>query len=41
MGKARVATGVLLVTLVTGAMGYAIALHDQHHLGCGGTRQKP
>ena len=25
MGKARIATGVLLVTLVTGAMGYTIA----------------
>jgi hypothetical protein len=26
MGKARIATGVVLVTLVTGAMGYTIAL---------------
>lgn len=25
MGKARIATGVVLVTLVTGAMGYTIA----------------
>ena len=25
MGKARIATGVLLVTLATGAMGYTIA----------------
>ncbi len=25
MGKARIATGVLLVTLVTAAMGYTIA----------------
>jgi type IV secretion system protein VirD4 len=25
MGKARIATGILLVTLVTGTMGYAIA----------------
>jgi hypothetical protein len=32
MGKARVATGVLLVTLVTAAMGYTIASAVLTHL---------
>ena len=37
MGKARIATGVLLVTLVTGAMGYTIAsaVLTYQDLGCG------
>ena len=31
MGKARIATGVLLVTLVTAAMGYTIASAARTH----------